>query len=117
MKKNKLKIFYTLLAFQFFAIANVVNAQWSDPADFGLGDNMDTMMMNVTKWLLGLVTTLSVLALIWGGVNYVGSSGDTQKAELSKKIIYFAMIGLTVAGLAYAMVKVLVSKILTGTAI
>lgn len=112
MKNNNLKIFYTLLAVQFFAIANTVNAQWKKPSSFGLAKDMDQMAMNLINWLLGFATVLSVLALIWGGINYISSSGDAQKSELAKKIIYYSLMGLVVTGLAFAMVKLLVAVIL-----
>ncbi|MCK5332355.1 hypothetical protein KAJ41_00630 [Candidatus Parcubacteria bacterium] len=112
MKKNNQKIFYVLLASQFLVAVSVANAQYRKPSSFGLANDMDSMAEKMIDWLLGFATVLSVLALIWGGVNYIGSSGDAQKADLSKKIIYFALIGLVVTGLAFAMVKVLVDVIL-----
>ncbi|MCK5413410.1 MAG: hypothetical protein KAI57_03465 [Candidatus Pacebacteria bacterium] len=112
MKKNNLKIFNTLLVFQLFAIVNTVNAQWVKPSSFGLANDMDQMAENLINWLLGFAAVFSVLALIWGGINYIGSSGDAQKSELAKKIIYYALIGLVVTGLAFAMVKLLVGVIL-----
>ena len=113
MKNNNLKIFNTLLVVQLFVIVNTVNAAgWKKPSSFGLANDMDQMAENLINWLLGFAAVFSVLALIWGGINYIGSSGDAQKSELAKKIIYYALIGLVVTGLAFAMVKLLVGVIL-----
>lgn len=88
-------------------------AQWSLPANnFNLIDDLDLAIANLTKWLLGFTIAISVLAIVWGGVNYIFSSGDAQKADLSKKIIYYALIGLFVAGIAYAIVNGIVTEIL-----
>ncbi|MCK4919008.1 MAG: hypothetical protein KAS01_01345 [Candidatus Pacebacteria bacterium] len=111
MKKNNLKIFNTLLILQLFAIVNIANAQWEKPSSFGLANDMDQMAENLINWLLGFAAIFSVLALIWGGINYIGSSGDAQKSELAKKIIYYALIGLIVTGLAFAIVRLLVAVI------
>ena len=115
MKKNKLSI---LFAFPFLTIlsltvASKASAQWSIPNNiFNLPEDIDQGIMNLTNWLLWLVTVLSVIAMIWGGINYIFSSGDTAKADLSKKIIYYALIGLLVAGFAYALMRVITTVIL-----
>ncbi|MDF1498220.1 MAG: pilin [Patescibacteria group bacterium] len=57
---------------------------------------------NITGWILGFGLLISVTFLVWGGINYVGSSGDQQKAENSKKIIKYAILGVLVIGLSYA---------------
>jgi len=91
-----------------------VAAQWVLPANPGgsLIDDLDKAILNLTEWLLGFTIAISVLVLVWGGVNYIFSSGDTQKADLSKKIIYYALIGLFIAGISYAIVNVIVAEIL-----
>lgn len=116
MKENKPLILFTfsILAVLSFILAGQANAQWSVPSNiFSLPDDIDQGIMNLTNWLLWFVTLLSVIAIIWGGVNYVFSSGDVQKADLSKKIIYYAIIGILVAGFAYALMYVVTTVILT----
>jgi hypothetical protein len=116
MKNNKLSI---LFAYSFFSVltfisfAEKASAQWALPVNnFNLPDDIGAGILNLTDWLLWLAGLLSVLIIIWGGINYIFSSGDTQKAELAKKIIYYAMIGLFVAGLGYALVRVITTVIL-----
>ena len=95
-------------------ITRVAVAQWILPENPGdsLIENLDTAILNLTNWLLGFTLAISVLALVWGGLNYIASSGDTQKADLSKKIIYYALIGVLVAGVAFAIVNIIVIQIL-----
>ena len=95
-------------------ITHTVTAQWvlpDNPGDSLIG-SLDEAIINLTNWLLEFTIAVSVLALIWGGLNYVSSSGDAQKADLAKKIIYYALIGIVVAGVAYAIVNILVIQIL-----
>lgn len=117
MKKNKLSISsaYSFLAVVFLGLAEKTSAQWDVPANnFNLPEDIGAGILNLTNWLLWLTGLLSVLFIIWGGINYIFSSGDTQKAEKSKLIIYYAMIGLFVAGLGYALIKVITTVILKG---
>jgi hypothetical protein len=114
MKKNKLSILFAFtLIVTTLTLVSQASAQWSVPPDiFNLPKDIRGGIMNLTNWFLGITGLLSVLFIIWGGINYVFSSGDTQKAEKSKLIIYYAMIGLFIAGLGYALVKVITTVIL-----
>ena len=73
----------------------------------------DTAVMNATNWLLGFVAMIAVLMIIWGGINYIGSAGNEDTAKTAKKTITYGLIGVVIAGFAYAIVKVIVSTILT----
>lgn len=116
IKQNKYLKFFTVVFC--LAMSNAITciavAQWTlpDNPDNSLIENLDTAILNLTNWLLGFTLGISVLVLIWGGVNYIFSSGDTQKADLSKRIIYYALIGIFVAGIAYAIVNAVVTQIL-----
>ena len=77
------------------------------PVDF------DAAVMNATNWLLGFVAMIAVLMIIWGGINYIGSAGNEDTAKTAKKTITYGLIGVVIAGFAYAIVNVIVSTILT----
>jgi len=118
MKNNKHLSFYAIAvclvisATTAHTAAHTAAAQWVLPDNPGLIDDLDAAILNLTEWLLGFTIAVSVLVLIWGSVNYIFSSGDVQKADLSKKIIYYALIGLFISGIAYAIVNVIVAEIL-----
>ena len=115
MKENKLSILFvfSVLTVLSLTLASQASAQWAVPNNiFNLPDDINVGILNLTNWLLGFAGLLSVLALIWGGINYIFSSGDTAKADLSKKVIYYALIGLFVVGFAYALVRVITLVIL-----
>lgn len=57
---------------------------------------------NVLIFLIGAV---SVLVLIYGGFQYVTSTGDKGRVENAKNTILYAIIGIVVAILAYAIVS------------
>ncbi len=117
MKNNKHSNFYAIAICLVTSVmmANIAVTQATVdilPDNPGLIEDLDMAILNLTNWLLGFTLAVSVIALIWGGLNYVSSSGDTQKADLSKKIIYYALIGVFISGVAYAIVNIIVIQIL-----
>ena len=49
--------------------------------------------------------------LIWGGIRYVLSGGDSGAVSSAKKTILYAVVGLIVAILAYAIVNFVITTI------
>jgi hypothetical protein len=66
----------------------------------------DVINDTITR-LLELAVAISVVALIYGGTCYVFSSGDMQKTENAKKIVKYSLIGIFIAGVSFAIVKVI----------
>ena len=113
MKKVKSKIL-SLFAVLFALSANITSAKWTSPSQpTGVPSDFDNAILNATNWILGFVGMIAVLMIIWGGVNYLTSAGDEDKARTGKKTLSYAIMGLIVAGIAYALVKVIISTILT----
>jgi len=75
-------------------------------------DDFKGSILNITNWLLGFVTAIAVLVIVWGGINYLTSAGDEEKAKTGKKTLSYALLGLVVIGIAYALVNVIVAVIL-----
>lgn len=94
------------LGFTGFTLINFAEANWfSNIENPGLPTAFDTTASSIINWLIGLVVILSVLALIWGGLRYVGSAGSVDETEGAKRTLKYAIIGLVVAGIAYAFVN------------
>ena len=66
-----------------------------------------TGVVNVLLFLLGAV---AVIVIIIGGVLYTVSAGDSSRAKTAKDTILYAVIGLIVAILAYAIVNFVVAN-------
>lgn len=87
---------------------------WTSPtAPDNAPTDFETTIMNATNWILGFVTLIAVLMIIWGGFQYLTSAGSQDQARSAKDTIKFALMGLIVAGIAYAIVDVIVTDILT----
>ncbi len=59
----------------------------------------------VTSWILIAVGTISVIMLIYGGFRYVISGGDAKKVTDAKNTILYAIIGLIICLLSYAIIR------------
>ena len=114
---NKLKVMIagvlamTVLA---FATVPVANAQYTlrngagaakgEGAASGI-DRPNDLVKNVVNGILYFVGILSVVMLIWGGILYTTSAGDSNKVTTAKNTIMYAVIGLVIAIFAYAIVN------------
>lgn len=67
-------------------------------------------VQKVINFMLYVVGILSVVMLIWGGIRYTTSAGDAGKVTSAKNTILYALIGLVVAVLAYAIVQFVFSQ-------
>ncbi len=74
-------------------------------AGAGITD-LQGFITKVIGFLLGLVGLLALLALIWGGFQYIIAFGDEKKVEHGKSIIKWAIAGLIIIGLAYVIISV-----------
>ena len=114
LTKNK-KIILTAISLLLILTPCLALANWGVPAIGkypGVAGDFNDTVIKATNWLLGFVTMLAVLVIVWGGINYIGSAGDEEKARTAKKTITYGLLGLVVAGFAYAIVSVIVTTIL-----
>ena len=68
-------------------------------------DNITTTIKTVVNVLLFVVGILSVIMIIVGGLRYVTSAGNASAVTGAKNTIIYAVIGLVVAFLAFAIVN------------
>ena len=94
--------------------AGVNCAQGADvpPTLFGGPDSIFTTIVNVLLFLIGAI---SVIMLIYGGIRYTTSGGDSGAVTSAKNTIMYAIIGLVVAFLAFAVVNWVLGQLLTNT--
>ena len=68
-------------------------------------------MLYYTNTILYIVGIVAVLMLIIGGIKYVVSGGDSKKVTDAKNTVLYAIIGLVIAFLAYAIVNFVISAL------
>ncbi len=67
----------------------------------------------VTNTMLFLVGAISVIMIIFGGLRYVISGGDSTAVQGAKNTILYAVVGIVVALMAYAAVTFVISSLTT----
>jgi hypothetical protein len=64
----------------------------------------------ITNVLLFVIGAISVIMLIIGGIRYTTSNGDSGAVTNAKNTILYAVIGIIVALLAYALVNFVITS-------
>ncbi|MBQ6486431.1 hypothetical protein IJI76_01725 [Candidatus Saccharibacteria bacterium] len=74
-----------------------------------IGDN--GVFGRITNVILLIVGIISVVMLIYGGLRYILSGGDSKKVTDAKNTILYAIIGLIISLLAYAIVNFVLTSV------
>lgn len=69
------------------------------------------VITRITNTVLLAVGLISVVMLLYGGFRYIISGGDSKKVTDAKNTILYAIIGLVIAVLAYAIVNFVLTTI------
>ena len=96
------------------AVPTSLNQGVNDAQPTGASGNLfgtGGIFTSIANTLIFLVGAISVIMLIIGGLRYVLSSGNASAVEGAKNTIMYALIGIVVAALAFAMVRFVVDKL------
>ena len=80
-----------------------------------LFDGGAAIIPRLINLMLFIVGILAVIMLIWGGIRYVISGGAADKVKDAKNTILYAIVGLIVAILGYALVNWVISIVGSGS--
>ena len=74
-------------------------------SDIGLQNtDLKQTVLNIIRLVLGLMTLIAVVLVIYGGFVWLTAAGNEENIEKAKKIISAAVIGLIIILLAWAVV-------------
>ncbi|MCL2173854.1 pilin [Candidatus Saccharibacteria bacterium] len=97
------------------SLMDVINGAYrgeGQPTDlFAGGDALIPRMINLMLFIVGI---LAIVFLIFGGIRYVISGGDKTKVDAAKNTILYAIVGLVVAILGYAVVNWVIGIVSNG---
>lgn len=110
---------FALVATALFVPVTSVNAACGDisggvQSGINCGDNGNvpktlfgdgSIFTTVVNVLLFVIGAICVIMLIWGGIRYTTSAGNASSVTAAKNTIMYAIIGLVVAFLAFAIVN------------
>jgi len=80
----------------------------------GMPENLvgvDGVFNRITNTALYVIGAISVAMLVWGGLRYIISGGDSKKITDAKNTILYALLGLIIAFFAYAIVNFVLNAI------
>lgn len=80
----------------------------------GTGDFKE-LLLSIINYFLGFLGILAVLMVIYGGVMYMLAQGDSGKADKGKKIIMYAIIGIIIILLSFALINTVLGAALGGS--
>lgn len=117
MKKTKAIIISVFAVFGLvalpFAVASTAQAQPAKSIQEGVsgigGDEsqpkLEDGIKDIVNILLFILGAIAVIMIIIGGIRYTTSNGDAGSIKSAKDTILYAVVGLVVAILAYAIVN------------
>lgn len=73
------------------------------------------IIKTIVNTLLFILGAVAVIMIILGGIRYAISQGDSNAITAAKNTILYAVIGLVVALLAYAIVNFVIDQFVPGT--
>ena len=92
------------------------SAQGTDqPSTLFGGEGDDGIFKTIVNIMLFIVGAVAVIMLIIGGIRYVTSGGAQDQVTAAKNTIMYAIVGIIVAILAYAVVNFVVAGLAPGT--
>lgn len=68
-------------------------------------DDVSGLTQNVITTLFVILGAIAVIMIVIGGIRYTTSNGDSSQTKSAKDTIMYAVIGLVVAIMAYAIVS------------
>jgi len=73
------------------------------------------VVLNVIRWVLGILTLVAVSFIIYGGFLWLTAAGNEQRIEKAKRVILNAVVGLVIVLIAWAIVFFVARTILNTT--
>ena len=62
--------------------------------------NPNAMVLNLIHWVIAMAGIVAAIFIVYGGISYITSSGDSGKLQKAKQTILYALIGLVICALA-----------------
>ncbi len=76
----------------------------TDCGNYTMNDFL-VLAINISRWILGLVGSLSLLMFIYGGFMFLISAGSSETVAKAKGIIVAAIIGLTIVFSSFMIIQ------------
>lgn len=75
--------------------------------------DISTVLSGLTSLFLSYIGAITLIVLIAGGIYYATAQGDPERQKRAKNTISFAILGLILIAVSYAIVKT-IDRVVTG---
>lgn len=73
--------------------------------------DFDVLMKNVINTILFVLGMIAVIMIVIGGIRYTTSNGESAQIQAAKNTIMYAVIGLVIAIMSYAIVNFVLERL------
>lgn len=127
--KQKTYAYSTVLGFALAAVANVLFAPIGSAFSLSIQDGANSargadqatnlfgntgIFTTITNVMLFVVGAISVIMVVVGGLRYVVSGGNSGNITTAKNTILYAIVGLIIAIMAYAVINFVIGSFVPG---
>lgn len=101
-------VFFTSIGWAFSA-APPVNCGWLPGCDSSSFDDVSIfgIIWNLISLMIQYITVFAVLAVMYGGIMYLVSSGEEEKTKKAKNIIIWALAWVFLSVAAWSIIGIL----------
>jgi hypothetical protein len=90
--------------------AECIKAGVKDSTPAGTKTDIGTLIKTIVNVLLFVLGVIAVIMIVIGGIKYTTSNGDSSAVTSAKNTILYAVIGVIVALMAFAIVNFVVGN-------
>jgi hypothetical protein len=83
----------------------------SDICGAAQNDKAENIVKNVINTMLYVLAIIAVIMIVIGGIRYTTSNGDSSQLKSAKDTILYAVVGLVVAIMAFAIVNFVITNV------
>lgn len=106
----------TVLLLIFTALGGVASAQLISSGDVpssiagatGGEGSFRVLILNIVNFFLLFLGLIAVIMIIYGGITYVTAAGNQESIEKAKKIIMYAIVGIIIVMISFALVSTVI---------
>ena len=95
----------------FAQVSSGINAATTDEMKNKQIDGSNGVIRIVSNILIWVVGIVAVIMIVWSGFKYITAAGDSGKIASAKSSLIYAIVGLIIAILAYAIVNFVMERL------
>ena len=99
-----------------FAITGDIQNGFGYAQSMGFGTrDLRTIIFTIINVILGFLSIVAVLIILWGGFKWMTASGNEDQIEEAKKMIIAGIVGLAVIFTSFAIATFVINQLITAT--